>query len=230
LDEGLTHRSRPARKDTRRRLKWRAVIQRFQKLRYFKEGAPLRQVCRRQLTPAQFLCAVATRRMLARHGLDRLVRGPTSASQSARATRRPTGPTISGPRAAILLPRRSTEIVRICEIFTHEGFGIMAAGSAIVNGNPALCAWLVIAIAITVFGFPVEQVVAENKDRPQSGLLAASDRVQVCPVHFASQYSGQAWSPRPCSANNISSFGSILASSRASRVRFSRSLSKFTAD
>jgi hypothetical protein len=79
--------------------------------------------------------------------------GSTSASQSARATRRPTGPTSQdrGPRS--LLPRRSTEIVRICEIFTHEGFGIMAAGSAIVNGNPARCAWLVIAIAITVSDF-----------------------------------------------------------------------------
>ena len=45
------------------------------------------------------------------------------------------------------------EIVRICEIFTHEGLGIMSAGSAMVNGNPAFCAWLVIAITITVSDF-----------------------------------------------------------------------------
>lgn len=71
----------------------------------------------------------------------------------------------------------------------------MAAGSAIVNGNPALCAWLVIAIAITVSDFLLNRSWLRIKDRPQSGLLAASDRVQVCSVHFASQYSGQAWSP-----------------------------------
>jgi hypothetical protein len=35
---------------------------------------------------------------------------------------------------------------------------------------------------------------------------------------------------QPCSANRVSSFGSILANSRASRVRFSRSHSRFTAD
>ena len=46
----------------------------------------------------------------------------------------------SGPRAAILLPTRSMEIVRICEIFTHDGLGIISAESAIVNGNPAFCA------------------------------------------------------------------------------------------
>jgi hypothetical protein len=29
------------------------------------------------------------------------------------------------------------EIVRICEIFTHDGLGSISAGSAIVSGNPA---------------------------------------------------------------------------------------------
>ena len=79
-------------------------------------------------------------------------------------------------------------------------------------------------------GLPVKQVVAEDENRPKPGLLAAPDRVQVRPIDFASQYSGQAWSPKPCSASTLSSFGSILANSRASRVRFSRSLSRFTAD
>ncbi len=79
-------------------------------------------------------------------------------------------------------------------------------------------------------GLPVEQVVAEDENRPQPGLLATSDGVQVRPIDLTPQYSGQAWSPKPCSASSVSSLGSILANSRASRVRFSRSLSRFTAD
>ena len=78
-------------------------------------------------------------------------------------------------------------------------------------------------------GLPVEQVVAEDENRPQPGLLATSDGVQVRPIDLASQYSAQA-SPRPSSANCFSSWGSSLANSRASRVRFSRSLNRLTAD
>lgn len=56
----------------------------------------------------------------------------------------------SSARTPIRFPSRSTEIVRICEVFTHDGFGIKSAGKATVSGNPARCAWLVIAITITV--------------------------------------------------------------------------------
>jgi len=45
------------------------------------------------------------------------------------------------------------EIVRICEIFTHDDLGNISAGSAIVNGNPAFCARLAMAMAITVSDF-----------------------------------------------------------------------------
>ena len=38
----------------------------------------------------------------------------------------------------------------IWEIFTHDALGSAAGGRARVNGNPALCGWLVMAIAITV--------------------------------------------------------------------------------
>lgn len=62
-------------------------------------------------------------------------------------------PSVSGSRTAIFLPRRSTEIVRICEILTQEGLGIIPVGRAKVKGNPAFCGWLVIAIAITVSDF-----------------------------------------------------------------------------
>lgn len=79
-------------------------------------------------------------------------------------------------------------------------------------------------------GLSIEQVVAENQNGPQSRLFPASDRVQVGPVDLTPQYSGQLRSPRPCSANCFSSRGLILFSSRASRVRFSRSLNRFTAD
>jgi hypothetical protein len=37
----------------------------------------------------------------------------------------------------ILLPKRSTGIVRICEIFTQEGLGNISDGIANVKGNPA---------------------------------------------------------------------------------------------
>ena len=47
-------------------------------------------------------------------------------------------------------PRRSTEIVRTCEILTHEGFDSVPSGKSKVSGKRALCGWLVIAIAITV--------------------------------------------------------------------------------
>ena len=53
----------------------------------------------------------------------------------------------------ILSPRQSMEIVRICEIFTHDDLGNISAGSAIVNGNPAFCARLAMAMAITVSDF-----------------------------------------------------------------------------
>lgn len=37
------------------------------------------------------------------------------------------------------LAKTIDEIVRICEIFTHEGFGSMSSGSTMVDGNPAFC-------------------------------------------------------------------------------------------
>ena len=41
-------------------------------------------------------------------------------------------------------------MVRICEILTQDDFGSIAGGSGKVRGNPALCGWLVMAMAITV--------------------------------------------------------------------------------
>ena len=47
-------------------------------------------------------------------------------------------------------PRRSTDMVRSCEIFTHDGFGSFVESSARLSGKPARCGWLVMAIAMTV--------------------------------------------------------------------------------
>jgi hypothetical protein len=39
----------------------------------------------------------------------------------------------------------------MCEIFTHDGLGSFRCGnSKVIRGKPALCGWLVMAIAITV--------------------------------------------------------------------------------
>jgi hypothetical protein len=49
-----------------------------------------------------------------------------------------------------LVPKRSTESVRIWLILTHDRFGKVAEISSMVKGKPANGAWLVKARAITV--------------------------------------------------------------------------------
>src|SRR5947208_2466200 len=73
------------------------------------------------------------------------------------------------------------------------------------------------------------QIVTENQDGPQAGLLSASNRIQVGPVYFTPQNVGHAGSPGPSSAIRCSSRRSSFANSRASRVRFSRSDNRSTA-
>ncbi len=78
-------------------------------------------------------------------------------------------------------------------------------------------------------GLLIKQLVAKHQDGPKTSLFAPSDRIEIGPVDLSPQYSGH-FSPSPSSASCFSSFGSSFASSRDSRVRFSRSLNMSTAD
>lgn len=63
----------------------------------------------------------------------------------------------------------------------------------------------------------VEQVLAQHKDRSRAPLLVSADGIKVSPANLASQYSGQARSPRSHSSERArSSTGSRRASSRSS--------------
>ena len=89
-------------------------------------------------------------------------------------------PSSAGSTTAIRLPRRSVEIVRICEILTQEGLGKNDAGRAKVSGNPAFCGWLVMAMTITVSDFRFTRswlriTTGLNPDcsRPRTGFKSA---------------------------------------------------------
>jgi hypothetical protein len=168
--------------------------------------------------------------VLARYtGISVTSRPADGASQSARATRLSTGPASQDPG---LRSSCQADQWKWSESARSLPMRIWAAFQGKGHGQRESCL-----LRLTCnrhgdhgFGFPVKQIVAENQNRPQSGLFAASDGVQIRPIDVTSQCSGQARSPKPCSANCVSSWGSSLANSRANRVRFSRLLSRFTAD
>jgi len=62
-----------------------------------------------------------------------------------------TWPSNSCVARPIFLPGRSVDRVRTWLIFTHERFPSPSCeGSSSINGNPARCSWLVMAMAMTV--------------------------------------------------------------------------------
>src|SRR5436305_9055246 len=116
-----------------------------------------------------------------------LVRRHATSSKSPSITRSSS----SGLTRPKRFPRRSVESVRICEIFTQEGLGSLTLPILRVSGKPARWAWLVSARAMTVPDPLIEDVVADHQHGPAPGLFAAAAGVEIGPIDFTPQYSGQ---------------------------------------